>query len=182
MDIIDDHSSYTWTIPLASKSNAFPVLQAWTSAQEAETSTKVGMYWSDNSKLKSESMREWLLSRGTQHQFTALYTSAHNRRVERLHHTLMGKARAMRSAANIPVNRWNEFILTACYLSNHMPVTSQDRHMPFEHWYGHKPDLSNLHEIGCRAFVLIQNWHNPKVFAHSVECVLIGYSLDSKAY
>jgi hypothetical protein len=29
MDIIDDFSSYAWSIPLASKSNAFPALHAW---------------------------------------------------------------------------------------------------------------------------------------------------------
>jgi hypothetical protein len=29
MDIIDDFSSYAWFILLASKSDAFPVLQAW---------------------------------------------------------------------------------------------------------------------------------------------------------
>ncbi|KAG1867333.1 hypothetical protein F4604DRAFT_1521695, partial [Suillus subluteus] len=28
MDIIDDHSSYMWAIPLASKDTAFPALQA----------------------------------------------------------------------------------------------------------------------------------------------------------
>jgi transposase InsO family protein len=49
-------------------------------------------------------MREWLLSRGMQHQFTAPYTSAQNGHVERLHRTLMGKARAMCSACDVPVN------------------------------------------------------------------------------
>ncbi|KAG2057265.1 hypothetical protein BDR06DRAFT_831860, partial [Suillus hirtellus] len=29
MDVIDSFSSYSWSIPLASKSNAFPALQAW---------------------------------------------------------------------------------------------------------------------------------------------------------
>jgi hypothetical protein len=72
--------------------------------------------------------------------------------------------------------------LTACYLSNRTPVTSQDGHTPFEHWTDQKPDLSHLREIGCRAFVLVQNQHNPKVYSRSIECVLIGYSLDSKAY
>jgi hypothetical protein len=39
-----------------------------------------------------------------------------------------------------------------------------------------------LREIGCQAFVLIQNKHNPKIFDRSIECILIGYSTDSKAY
>jgi hypothetical protein len=30
--------------------------------------------------------------------------------------------------------------------------------------------------------VLIQNKHNPKIFGRSIECILIGYSTDSKAY
>jgi hypothetical protein len=30
--------------------------------------------------------------------------------------------------------------------------------------------------------VLILNQHNPKVFQHSEECVLVGYSKDSKSY
>ena len=88
----------------------------------------------------------------------------------------------MRSFARVPVNHWDEFILTVCYLTNRTPVKSQQGHTPYEQWFGRVPDLSHLREIGCHAFVLVQNHHNPKVFDHSVECVLIGYSLDSKAY
>lgn len=182
LDIIDDFSSYSWSIPLPTKSDAFPALQAWEKARELETSSKVGIYRSDNGKLKSEAMQEWLLSRGTLHHFTAPYTSAQNGRVEHLHRTLMGKARAMRSACDIPVNRWDEFILTVCYLSNRTPISSQAGHTPYERWHGVKPDLSHLREISCRAFVLIQNHHNPKVYDCSVECILIGYSLNAKAY
>jgi len=182
MDIIDDFSSYAWALPLTSKAEAPLALQAWERARELEVGTKVGIYRSDNGELKSTAMHEWLLSRGTQHQFTAPYTSAQNGRVERLHRTLMGKARAMRSACNAPVNRWDEFVLTACYLTNRTPVASQAGHTPYERWFGHKPNLSHLREIGCRAFVLIQSQHNPKVYNRSLECVLIGYSPDSKAY
>ncbi|KDR74044.1 hypothetical protein GALMADRAFT_50842, partial [Galerina marginata CBS 339.88] len=54
-----------------------------------------GLYYTDNGELKSDVMEEWLLSRGTDQRFTAPYTSAHIGRVERMHRTLMGKARAM---------------------------------------------------------------------------------------
>jgi hypothetical protein len=155
---------------VAAKSDAFPALQAWALAREVETRSKIGIYRSDNGELKTLAMRQWLLSRGSIQQFTAPYTSVQNGRVEHLHRTLMGKAHAMRSACGVPVNRWDEFVLMACYLSN------------YEHWTGSRPDLSHLREIGCRAFVLIQNQHNPKVNNRSIECVLIGYSLDSKVY
>jgi len=182
MNIIDNFSSYAWAIPLATKSDAFPALQAWERTRELESNSKVGIYRSDNGELKTAQMRDWLLSCSTQHQFTAPHMSAQNGHVERLHRTLMGKARAMRTACNVPANRWDEFVLTACYLSNRTPVTSQDGHTPFECWTDQKLDLSHLHETGCRAFVLIQNQHNPKVYSRSIKCVLIGYSLDSKAY
>jgi hypothetical protein len=123
-------------------------------------------------------MHEWLLTWGTQHQFTAPYKSAQNSRIEWLHQTLMGKACTMCTSCNVPPNWWDEFVLTACYLSNRTPVTSQAGHTPFERWFSHKPDPSHLCEIGSHTFILIQNWHNPKIYNRSIECVLIGYSLD----
>ncbi|KAG1874863.1 hypothetical protein F4604DRAFT_1513831, partial [Suillus subluteus] len=33
LDIIDDFLSYTWSIPLSAKSDAFPALQAWEKAR-----------------------------------------------------------------------------------------------------------------------------------------------------
>jgi hypothetical protein len=180
MNIINDFSSYAWAIPLATKSDAFPALQAWEHACKLESNSKVGIYCSDNGELKTTQMRDWLLSCGTQHQFTTPHMSAQNGHVEHLHHTLMGKAHVMRTACNMPINHWDEFVLIACYLSNKTPVTSQDSHTPFEHWTDQKPDLSHLCKIGCHMFILIQNQHNPKVYSCSIKCVLIGYSLDSK--
>ena len=58
----------------------------------------------------------------------------------------------------------------------------QKKKTPYEAWYDQKPDLSYLHEIGCDAFVLIPNKSNPKIFDHSLKCILIGYSNNSKAY
>ena len=48
-------------------------------------------------------------------------------------------------------------------------------------WYGEKPDLSHLKELGCHAWVLKQT-ENPKIYSRSIECVLVGYSASSKAY
>lgn len=98
-----------------------------------------------------------------------------------MHCTLMGKARTMRLYAKLPPKLWDEFYLTAAHL--HARTTSRPLKgkVPFEIWYGKKPD-SYLREIGCRAFVLIQNSHNPKIYARSIECVLIGYDAESKTY
>ncbi|KAF9220423.1 hypothetical protein BS17DRAFT_686013, partial [Gyrodon lividus] len=69
--------------------------------------------------------------------------------------TLMGKAWAMWLSCDLPPNYWDEFILTSCYLSNHVLVKSLPGLNPFEAWHGFKPNLCHLHEIGSCAFVLI---------------------------
>jgi len=88
----------------------------------------------------------------------------------------------MRLNAGLPPNRWDEFVMTAAYLRNRVPTKSLKRVTPFQAYSGTKPNVSHLWEISSCAFVLILNKHNPKVFQCSEECVLIGYSKDSKSY
>ncbi|KAF9034667.1 hypothetical protein BDZ89DRAFT_1157928 [Hymenopellis radicata] len=83
----------------------------------------------------------------------------------------MNKARTMRIEAELPPNRWDEFCVTAAYLTARTPTAGIKFKTPSEAWYGRKPDLSHLREIGCRAFVLIPS-RNPKIYQRSIECVL----------
>ena len=85
-------------------SDSFSQLKAWTLLQENLTGLKVGVFCIDNGELKSAEMNTWLASRGTGVRYTAPYTSAHIGRVERLHRTLMGKARAMRDYCTILIS------------------------------------------------------------------------------
>jgi hypothetical protein len=126
----------------------------------------VDQIWSDLTSRTSDEKCEcmgydttwiWLLSQGTQQQFTVPHTSAQNGHIEHLHRTLMGKACAMCASCGVPPNWWDKFILTANYLSNCTRISSQLGRTPYEVWHSQKPDLSHLHEIGCHAFILVQN-------------------------
>ena len=77
MDIVDDFTSQLWSIPLKNKDDSFLELQAWEQARQSETNQKVGMYITDQGELKSDKMREWLKSHGTDQCFTSPYTSSH---------------------------------------------------------------------------------------------------------
>jgi hypothetical protein len=66
MDLLDDYTSKCWSMPLKSKDQAFPELQAWELAREKETGLTVGNYIVDNGELKSKKMEAWLKSRGVQ--------------------------------------------------------------------------------------------------------------------
>ncbi|RDB23168.1 hypothetical protein Hypma_009671 [Hypsizygus marmoreus] len=94
MNLVDDYTTMPWTIPLKKKSDAYSELKAWERAREEETGLKVGIYRTGNDgELNSEKMEEWLKEHGTQQQFGAPNTSQHMGRVERMHRTLMSKAR-----------------------------------------------------------------------------------------
>ncbi|PPR05636.1 hypothetical protein CVT24_002865 [Panaeolus cyanescens] len=75
MNIIDDYSSFSWTIPLRNKSDAYTELITWEKKRELEVGHPVITYRTDNGELKSEQMKSWLESRGTTHETTAPYTS-----------------------------------------------------------------------------------------------------------
>ena len=182
MNIVDDYTHYPWSIPLHTKDQAYKELRAWELARENETGLKIRTYCTDNGELKSNEMEAWLKSRGVQHQFSAPHTSAHIGRVERLHRTLMGKAVTMRTYANLPPFLWDNLYLTATHLHSKTTSLVLWGKTPHELWYGKKPDYDYMHEIGCRAFVLVQNKHNPKIYERSIECVLIGYDTRSKTY
>ena len=181
MNLIDDFSSYVWTFPLKSKSEAAPVLQRWHRAIENQSGHRLKILVSDNGELVSNSMTTWCSEFGIDHRRTAPYTSAQNGRAERLHRTLLDKARAMLLSCNAPPSLWDEFCATSAYLTNLTASSSLQGRTPFELWFGRKPSLSHLREIGCRAFALIPATTS-KTSPRSRPCVLIGYSPHSKAY
>jgi hypothetical protein len=181
MNIIDDFSSYIWCIPLKRKDAAAAALQAWHRLVQTQTGWTLKILVTDNGELLSNQTTDWCASLGIDHLLTAPYTSAHNGRAERIHRTILNKARAMRLACNAPLSLWDEFCRTAAYLTNFTATPTLNNRTPFELWFDRKPSLSHLREIGCRAFALIQT-HNPKIYRRSNPCTLIGYAPNAKAY
>ena len=181
MNLVDDCTVYPWTFPLRNKSDALPTLQAWTKRIEAETGERVIEFRFDGGELDSNALRDWCDEHGYRFSLAAPHTSAHIGRVERMHRTIMNKARSMRLEAGLPAILWDEFALTASYLSART-FSQSINSTPYKAWHKHKPDLSHLCKIGCCAFVLVQDHHNPKIYAQSFECMLIGYASNAKAY
>jgi len=181
MNLIDDYSGYNWTHLLKAKSDAFGAFCTWLTATEIQSGKKLCYVLTDNGELRSTDMAHWCADCGITHQFTAPHTSAQNGRVERLHRTLMDKARTMCLACDAPLQMWDEFIVTTSYLTNLTASRTLNGHTPHKLWFNAKPSISHLREIGCRAYVLISR-NNPKIAARSLECILIGYTPNSKAY
>src|SRR5216683_5044300 len=181
MHVVDDFSSYVWSLPLRSKGDAASLFQLWHKHVSTQTDLPLKNLVTDNGELVSKSMQEWCHSLGINHTITVPYTSAQNGRTEHIHRTILGKARAMRLACNAPPSFWDEFCTTAAYLTNFTPTPTLNHRTAYEAWFGRRPSLSHLHEIRCHAFALIQT-NNPKIYQHSSPCILIGYAPNSKAY
>ena len=144
MNVIDDYSSYMWTIPLKSKGEAATSLQDWHRTVENQSDRRLKILVTDNRELVSKSMAEWCTQFGINHRWTAPYTSAQNGRAERLHRTILDKARAMMISCSAPTTLWDEFCATSAYLTNLTPSSSLQGRTPFELWFEQKPSLSHL--------------------------------------
>jgi hypothetical protein len=181
LDIVDDATSRGWSIPVSDKLKALSQLISWHLTIENRTGEHIKVYNIDNGELKSTEFLNFCVSCGVEVRYTLAETSAQNGKVEHFHLTTLNKARAMMVSCDAPLFLWDEFVVTAAYLHTRSPLKSQSGRTPFKRFEGKKQNISHLREIGCRAFVLIRG-HNPKLHARSVECVLIGYTPQAKAY
>jgi len=163
------------------ESDAASILQMWHRAVTNQSPHQLQILVTDNGELVSNAMANWCAQHGIDHHRTTPYTSAQNGWAECLHRTLLEKARAMLMSCKAPPEFWDEFCATSAYLTNLTATTTLQNRTPFELWFGRKPSLSHLQEIGCCAFALIP-MPVPKSFAQSCSCILIGYSPHSKAY
>ena len=181
MNVIDNFSSYVWSLPLRSKGDASSILQLWHHAIINQSKNQLQTLITNNGELVSNTMVGWYAQYGIDHRCTAPYTSAQNGWAERLHQTLLKKACAMLLSCKGPAEFWDEFCATVAYLTNLMATTSLQGHTPFELWFGWKLSLSHLRKISCCTFALIPMTVS-KSFTHSHPCILIGYFSHSKAY
>jgi hypothetical protein len=180
LDIVDDSAAAPFALPTKNKGHAFDLLTAWILRMQNKLKKKVGIIRIDNGELKSAKFEKFCASQGITIEYMAPYTSAHNGRVERMHLTLMAKARTMMADNNLPSNRWDELYCTAAYLHLRTPSSTVPK-TPYETFWGKNPDLSHLREIGARAFVLKQTGKS-KSRDQSFECIMVGYSQSAKAY
>jgi hypothetical protein len=177
-NIVDAHSMRGWAFPVPNKSSCFETLCAWQLEMERRTGEQVGTYIVDNGELKSDEFVKWCRGRGITIIWMPPHISKMNGKVERFYRTVHGKARAMQCWA--PPDLWDEFCVTAAYLHARTPSRALGGKTPHEGFEKVKPHPGHPREIGRRAFIPIEA-HNPKVFACSIECVLIGYTPNCTA-
>ena len=116
-------------------------------------------------------------------QLTAPYSPSQNAVAERMNHMLVELAQAMIADTGLPEFLWEPAVAHAAYLRN-MAYTSSPKlkdMMPYQAWYGKKPNVSHLQEFGAPVWVLLQGQNvQQKILPKSQRRAYVGYDKVSK--
>ena len=93
----------------------------------------------------------------------------------------MERIRCMLLDSILDYRFWAEAANTACYLINGVPCHDKNK-TPEEIWSGRLPNLKFLKVFGCPALLHIPKEKRNKLEGKSIECFMMGYSTESKAY
>jgi len=181
--LIDDYSKRIFIYTLESKNQVPEMFRNFKKLVENQTGRRIRILRTDNGKeyVKTR-MINLLKEEGIKHQTTVPYSPEQNGVAERYNRMIVEKARCLLFEAKLPKKFWGEAVSTAVYFLNRSPTKALHKMTPEEAWLGRKPDLRHLRIFGSKAHV-----HTPKALRHkwdkkSVECILVGYCEDSKAY
>ena len=177
----DDFSRYTTVYFLHSKSDTLDKFKDYVKLMENATGNKI-MKLSIKS-LRSDNGGEFTSTEfdifcnkmGISREFSNAYCPAQNGVAERFNRTMIESARSMIYHARLPIEFWAEAVNTAVYIRNRSPTTALKNKTPFECWFNHKPDVSNLRVFGSLCYIHIPDQKRQKLDAKSYKGIFVGY-------
>ncbi|KAL1944894.1 hypothetical protein VTO73DRAFT_2514, partial [Trametes versicolor] len=179
----DGHSRHTEVAFGKHKSEALGHFQAYKAVVENKFERKIKKIRCDNGgEFLSKEFKAYLRTEGIELDTTAPESSAQNGIAERLHRTLLDRARAARIAAGLPKCLWPQAVAHVAHLKNRLPTRVLKGKTPEEVWTGKKPDVSNLQEWGCKCWVLTSPAKRSKLDPRSKPMYFVGLAPGSKAW
>ena len=180
---IDDMSRFCFTYLIKLKSEVFAKFEEFSAMISNAHGKRVKILRSDNGgEYSSMEFKEYMRTRGIQHQTTVAYTPQQNGLAERMNRTLLDSVRSMLIGAKMHRRYWGYAVLCAAYLRNRCWNSHLKNKSPFEIVYGSKPKLWSLKVFGCICFAQVPAEKRNKLDARAVKCIFLGYSTTSKAY
>ena len=88
----------------------------------------------------------------------------------------------MLESKKIAANSWDEAMYAVAYIQNRVPHSSVKLNTPFEAYFGHKQDVSNLRVFGSTAWARILLDKRRDLQPQSIECLFIRYLDESKGF
>ena len=88
----------------------------------------------------------------------------------------------MLHSKKLATNLWAEAIHAVAYIQNRVPHLLVKGKTPFEAYFGHNPDVSNLRVFGSTAWAQIPLDKRRDLQPQSIECMFLGYPNESKGF
>ncbi|KAJ9561120.1 hypothetical protein OSB04_006280 [Centaurea solstitialis] len=178
---IDDSTKYCYIYLLKSKDEAIDKFMVYKTEVENQLNKKIKVVRSDRGGEYVSPFAEFCSQNGIRHEFTAPYSPQQNGIAERKNRTLKEMVNAMLISSGVDQNLWGEAVLSANYLLNKIPRKKKDE-SPYELWMGRKPSYKYLRVWGCLAKVAVPPPKVQKLGPKTVDCIFIGYALNSNAH
>ena len=156
LTFIDDFSRYTWVFFLKKKSEVCEKFSELKALIENASGLKIKILRSDNGgEYVSNELLSICSQSGIQVQHSIPYTPQQNGVAERKNRSLKEMTTCMLESKKLAANLWAEAMHAAAYIQNRVPHSSVKGKTPFEAYFGHKPDVSNLRVFGSTAWARI---------------------------
>lgn len=183
--MIDSASRWMWVKPIRTKLEVAGAIEDWITKVERETGGKVKVFQSDQGgEFVGGTLADFLRRKGIRHFKTVAYIHSQNGLIERQWRTLLETTRCLLLDSNLPLTFWDQAALHALHLRNRSPTSSLPSSItPYEAFYGHPPDLSDLRTWGCGAEILIEGpKRGGKLESKTVRGWFVGFEEGMKGW
>lgn len=178
----DDFSRYTKVYLVHSKDEVPLKLKEYMTEMWNTFKCYPKIFRSDNgTEYTGNQVQSFLKDKGISFQSTVPYSPEQNGVSERKNRTLMESARCMLLDAGLPHKYWGEAVMTANYIINRLP-TSSNESTPYELWTGNKPNLNEFVVFGSPCYTLLPKGRISKLEKRTTKGIMVGYSEISKGY
>lgn len=176
----DEYSAFRMVSFIAEKSQIANKVKAMVAEAKIATGNDVvQLVTDDGSEFKSSELADWLAEKGIIRVISAAYTPQQNGYIERDFRTINQLTRTMLKHAKLPQELWTEAVSTVLYVLNR--TINKTNRVPFELWYGSKPDISNFKLFGQRAMVMWKTGKK-KYGEQSTKLIFVGYTKKSNTF
>ncbi|GJU53546.1 ribonuclease H-like domain-containing protein [Tanacetum coccineum] len=150
---------------------------------ENQINHKVKIIRCDNgTEFKNSEMNQLCEMKGIKREFSVSRTPQQNGVAKRKNRTLIEAARTMLADLLLPTTFWAEAINTACYVQNKGLITKPSTRHLMSFITGRSLNLDFMRLLVCLVTILNTLDHQSKFEGKTDEGLLVGYSINSKAF